>query len=320
MRSSLPLARRPTPLERLARLSEHLGVQVDVKRDDLTGVELTGNKVRKLEVILAEALQARADVVITCGGVQSNHCRATAAAARKVGLHPVLLLRGERSESPDSNLLLDQVFGAELHFCTPDEYRSQRGRIMADLAAGFAAAGRRAFVIPEGGSNGAGAWAYARAAEELAQQTTGPYDAVFAPVGSGGTLAGLALGPDIGPIWGVAVCDDRAYFSARVKAIAKEAEAYGLGPLPPEGEKWRVVEGYQGAGYGIADAQVWNTVSAVARWEGLLLDPVYTGKAMCALFAEAKAGRIRGKVLFWHTGGAFGLFGRGAEFLQLGGQ
>jgi D-cysteine desulfhydrase len=309
----LALAQLPTPIEHLPRWSERLGVDVYVKRDDLTGFELSGNKVRKLELLLAEARHRGAEVVLTCGGLQSNHCRATAAACRRLGLHPVLLLRGDPSEEPDSNLLLARLYGSEVHGCTADEYRNERTERLEALADSWRRRGREAFVIPEGGSNGLGAIAYARAAQELVDQGAPRFDHVVVAVGSGGTLAGLALGPDIGPLRGVAVCDDRAWFVERVRSIAEEARELGWGPLPPEGERWEIVEGYQGSGYAIADASVWDTIATVARLEGLLLDPVYTGKAMHALACEARAGRWKGRILFWHTGGGFGLFGRGVE-------
>lgn len=315
---SVPLARLPTPLERLDRASAAFGVELWCKRDDLTGVGLTGNKVRKLEWLLGDAVARGADTVITTGGIQSNHARATAVACRRLGLRPVLLLRGAPPATPESNLLLDALLGAEVHWCTPEVYRAARNERMAELADQVRAAGGRPYVVPEGGSNGLGALGYAAAAAELADQMravgVSGFDGVVCAVGSGGTLAGLALGPDVGRIHGVAVCDDRATFAARVHAIG--AEAHALDPnarLGAQGERWDVVEGYQGPAYAVATPDVWRTIARVAQLEGVLLDPVYTGKAMHALATEAGAGRWRGRWLFWHTGGVFGLFGRGAE-------
>ncbi|MEZ4242111.1 MAG: pyridoxal-phosphate dependent enzyme, partial [Myxococcota bacterium] len=156
----LRLARAPTPLERLERLSAETGLDLWVKRDDLTGLGLSGNKVRKLEFLLADAVRGGADTVITTGGVQSNHARATAVACRRLGLRPVLLLRGEPPAVPDANLLLDQLLGAELHWCTPDEYRTSRNQRMDALAEAARARGERPYVVPEGGSNGLGALGY----------------------------------------------------------------------------------------------------------------------------------------------------------------
>lgn len=299
----LDLARLPTPVQYLERFSSWLGAEVYVKRDDLTGLGLSGNKVRKLEWLLADARARGATAVITCGGIQSNHCRATAVAARMLGLQPVLLLRGERDGPPDGNLLLDDLLGAEVHLCDASTYRDRRDEVMADLARG-----RDAYVIPEGGSNGLGALGYVHAAREVAPH--GPFDVVVCAVGSGGTLAGLALGLDIGPVRGVAVCDDAATFTTRVQAIAAEVPH---ATLEAPGGRWQVIEGYQGPAYGVAEPPVWDTIRTVARLEGLLLDPVYTGKAMHGLVEEVRAGRWGGRVLFWHTGGAFGLFGRGRE-------
>lgn len=308
----LSLARLETPVERLPRLSRELGVDLWIKRDDLTGSGLSGNKVRKLDYLLGEAKDQGCDLVLTTGGIQSNHARATAIAARQLGMEPVLLLRGEAPAVAESNLLLDQLVGAAIHWCSPEEYRTRRNERLAELAAGFRALGRRPYVIPEGGSNGLGSMAYVQAAQEVVPH--GPFDAVFVAVGSGGTLAGLALGPHIGPLVGVAVCDDVAYFEARVRAIAAEALAHGAAPLPEPGERtWRVIDRYKGPAYGVSDDATWTDIAWAARTEGLILDPTYSGKAFHALAAMARTGKISGKVLFWHTGGIYGLFGRGAE-------
>jgi D-cysteine desulfhydrase len=307
----ISLSRCPTPLHRLSRLSEELGADIWVKRDDLTGFELSGNKVRKLEYLLADALAVEADTVLTTGGLQSNHARATAFAARQLGLEPCLLLRGEQPAAPDSNLLLARLAGAVIRTCSAEDYRERRDALLESWAQELRSQGRRFYVIPEGGSNGLGALGFIHAARELMAQADGPFDRVVVPVGSGGTLAGLAMAGLPGEICGVAVCDDAPYFEAQVRRIAAEGGALGAGPLRAGG--WSVLEGYQGPGYAIAGPEVWETIAWVARAEGLILDPVYTGKAMHALTSEVRAGRWSGRTLFWHTGGAFGVFGRGAE-------
>jgi D-cysteine desulfhydrase len=308
----LELARLPTPLVRLARLSADLGVDLWCKRDDLTGSALSGNKVRKLEWLLGAARAAGADTVLTTGGIQSNHARATAIAARQIGMRPILLLRGTDPGVPESNLLLDRLVGAEIHWCTADAYR-RRDDLLAELAERVRGDGGRPYVIPEGGSNGLGALGYVTAAEELAEQDARGFDGMVCAVGSGGTLAGLAMGPDRGPVHGVAVVDDRATFAPRVERIARDAEQHGAPPLGREGDRWSVVDGYQGPAYAVATPEIWDTITWAARTEGLVLDPVYTGKAMHALRCEVRAGRWGGRILFWHTGGTFGLFGRGSE-------
>ena len=303
----MKLARLPTPLEPMPRFSAWLGADVWVKRDDLTGLELSGNKVRKLERLLADALAQGADTIITCGGLQSNHCRATAAACRRLGLRPVLLLRGDVDSAPASNHLLDVLYGADLHACTPAEYNLQRDAILAVLGGWHEGHGHRPYIIPEGGSNAIGSLAYTHAMDELGDET---FDGVYVAVGSGGTLAGMVMGRDVGPVNGIAVCDDVSYFEAKVGEIAAEAGR-------PVHDRWHVIDAYKGPGYGVADEATWEAIRVVARTEGLLLDPVYTGKAMAALIGEVRAGRAGGRLLFWHTGGAFGLFDRGPEIAAL---
>lgn len=297
----LSLARLPTPLEPAPRLSAWIGTEVWVKRDDLTGLGLSGNKVRKLEFLLAEAVAQGADGVATCGGLQSNHCRATAVAARRLGLEPVLLLRGSPNEAPDGNLLLDRLLNAEVHFCTPEQYRDQRTAMLEALRDAWAEQGRRLYLIPEGGSNALGCEGYIAAAAEVPA-----FDHHVVAVGSGGTLAGLVLGPIEGEVVGVAVCDSAAFFTDKVHALATELRR------SPSGS-WRVTEDYIGEGYGLAHAPVWEAIRQAAALEGLFLDPAYTGKALWGLREEVAAGRIGGRVCFWHTGGSFGLFGRGGE-------
>lgn len=303
----------PTPLQFLPRLSEALGAEIWVKRDDLTGLGLSGNKVRKLSYLLREAQSVGADVVLTTGGLQSNHCRATAVAARQLGMEPALLLRGSAPAVAESNLLLDRLLGAEVRTCTADDYRNRRDELLRAWADEFSAAGRVPYVVPEGGSNALGLLGYAEAAQEVRTQAGRAFDHHVVAVGSGGTLAGLAVGGLDGQIHGVAVCDDRATFEARVVDMASGARPWLARGLAPHGDGWEVTEGYQGPAYAVATEETWQAIRTTARCEGLLLDPVYTGKAMEAVFSEVRAGRWGGRILFWHTGGAFGLFGRGAE-------
>jgi len=314
----LSLARLNTPLQPLRRASERLGVEVWIKRDDLTGFGVSGNKVRKLEFLMAEALAQGADTIITCGGVQSNHCRATAVAARQLGLEPVLLLRsaGAPPAAPESNLLLDTLLGARVHWTDMDGWRDRDAR-MAALADALTAEGRRPYIIPEGGSNAVGSLGYVRAGRELAAQELEEgvrFDTIIHATGSGGTLAGLALAGLDARVLGVCVCDDPAYFRGRVEAIARDAAAYGF-TLPPAGERWDALGGYQGRGYALSRPEEIRALAQFARDEGIFLDPVYTGKAWFALsdtLARDPSAFGR-RVLFWHTGGAFGLFGRGEE-------
>ena len=318
MLQPLSLARLPTPLQPLPRLSAALGVELWVKRDDLTGMALSGNKVRKLDYLLAEARAQGATAVITCGGIQSNHCRATAVACRQLGLRPVLLLRGappDDATGPDGNLLIDVLLGAQLHWTDAAGYAERDAR-MAALAEQLRAAGEVPYIIPEGGSNAAGALGFVRAGQELAVQMTAEglrFDAVVCAVGSGGTLAGLAMSGAPTGFLGVAVCDDRAYFRQRVQDIADEAQdRFGL-RLRLTG--WDVLEGFQGRGYALSRPEELRDLAWMAQEEGILLDPVDTGKAWHAMATLLRADRaaLGARVLLWHTGGLLGTFGRGAE-------
>lgn len=319
----LPLARLPTPLERLERLGADLGLELWVKRDDLTGTDLTGNKVRKLGFLAAEALERGCDTLVTCGAVGSNHARATAIVAARLGLRSHLLLRGEDQDPPAGNLLLDRFVGADVTFFAPSEW-PRRDLKMGALAETLRRQGRKPYVIPEGGSNALGSMGYVLAVKELLDQASDVGLAVGHVVhatGSAGTTAGLALGcavwgrPDI-DVAGVAVCDDRATFDRRVAEILDQAVGLWIvSPEVRERARWRIVEGHQGMGYAQTTPAEMDALARVARREGLLLDPVYTGKAYLGLEAEARAGRLGGPgaTVFLHTGGLFGLFGFGRE-------
>ena len=319
----IDLARTPTPLEALSRLSEKFGVEMYVKRDDLTGADLTGNKVRKLEFLLADALANGADTVITCGAAQSNHARATAIAAAKLGLRARLLLRTRDPANPPSlegNILLDRLVGAEIIWLTFEEY-GRRTEILAREAGLVEQLGRTPYVIPEGGSNGLGAWGYVRVVEELAQEletfpggTDKPTTIIHA-TGSGGTTAGLVLGVLLvglnARIVGVNVCNDREYFIQVVGDICETTIAtHQLGLPFSRQSDIEIVDGYVGRGYGKSSPQELSFIADVARTEGLLLDPVYTGKAFFAMAEELKRNsRTFGeRIVFVHTGGIFGLF------------
>lgn len=313
----LHLARLPTPLEPLPRLSRLLGVDLRVKRDDLTGSHLSGNKVRKLDYLLADAQREGATHVITCGGLQSNHCRATALAATSLGMTPVLLLRtptGRRDllPSPTGNYLLDRLTGAEVHPTHAGGYAARDG-IMADLAADVGDRGGVAYVVPEGGSNALGALGYVDAAAELlAQCEDAVPDTVVVATGSGGTLAGLALGLAASGVHtralGVAVCDDRATFRAIVDRIAADAHSrFGTPVL--DAERYDVIEGFAGRGYGLATPEELTFLRDTARADGLVLDPVYTNKAFRALVTllSRPDHGLGQRIVFIHTGGLMGL-------------
>jgi D-cysteine desulfhydrase len=322
----LSLAHLPTPVHRLDALSHELDRELYVKRDDLTGSHLSGNKIRKLEYLLADAVACKATHVITCGGLQSNHCRATALAAASLGMKPELLLRtpnGRRDELPspsEGNVLLDRLSGATIHLCDPEGYRDSKAALMRDIAQEIAAAGGRPFVVPEGGSNALGSLGYVHAARELVEQLgRNEPTTVWVPVGSGGTLAGLALGfKALGVPYravGVPVCDDTQTFQAIVQRISAAAsEAYDLPRL--DIDDYDLIEGFQGRGYGLTTAPELAVLRDALHRDGLVLDHVYTGKAYGALLSMARQSdqRLGKRTVFIHTGGIFGL---GAAAAQL---
>ncbi|MBB3046279.1 D-cysteine desulfhydrase [Litorivivens lipolytica] len=314
----LALAQLPTPLQPLNRLSEWLGggTRIWVKRDDLTGSVLSGNKVRKLEFTLAQAMEEGCDTIITCGGVQSNHCRATALLCAQLGLRCHLVLRGTEPEVADGNLLLDQLAGASIEFHPARHYQQNLDSLLESARQRSSDSGHPAFIIPTGASDGIGVWGYLLAARELQNDFErlgiAPEHIVCA-TGSGGTQAGLTLGAHLlglkSQVWGVNVCDDEAWFLNKVNQDVSDWSQRYQPDFDPARLNTRVIDGYVGAGYAIADAAIFETISLLARMEGLVLDPVYTGKAFHGMIAEHRAGRLQGKhIVFVHTGGTFGLF------------
>ena len=310
------LARLPTPLEPSRVVGARLGVPLWWKRDDLTGAELSGNKVRKLEFLLADAEAAGADTVITCGGEQSNHCRATALAAARRGLRCVLLLRVPDPAAPppiEANSLLGRLAGAEIRYLSVEQYRrrDEAFRAVTDELRGH---GRRPYVIPEGGSNAVGAWGYVHAVAELHAQLGGAAATLVYAAGSGGTGAGIELGIrragwSKARALGFAVCDDRPTFQAQIASIAAEASRrYQLG-IEIDQASIEIIDKYIGPGYAQTTPEMLATIVDVARAEGVVLDPVYTGKAFFGLMHELAHGSdpFVGEVVFIHTGGIYGL-------------
>lgn len=322
MRDRLALAHLPTPLWRSDALDASLGTQVWVKRDDMTGGAEAGNKIRKLEYLMADALAARATVVLTCGGLQSNHARATALVAARLGLRSCLFLRTPTPSvptPPTGNLLIDRLVGAEIRLITPEEYK-RRMAVMERAAEELSARGERPYVIPEGGSNALGSLGYAEAMREIrAQLDLGlgggpePFDAVAFACGSGGTAAGVVLGAaewNVAPeVHAMAVCDDTSYFEGVVGRILIDAER--LAPELDRPARLTVHDRWKGPAYAVASDEQRRFIVEVARRSGLVLDPVYTGKALFALSQLEPKPR---RVLFLHTGGLPGLLAQADAF------
>jgi D-cysteine desulfhydrase len=321
----LRLAHLPTPLFRHDALDRLIGGEVWVKRDDMTGGAEAGNKIRKLEYLLADAQRRQARVVITCGGVQSNHARATAILARRLGMRPVLLLRTHDGRAPAckvGNLLLDALVGSELRFITPAQYQS-RDALMHEAAQQLQRQGETAYVIPEGGSNGLGALGYVDAMAEVRAQLDagdagGPsaFDAVVHACGSGGTAAGVCIGARLHGVAqhaiAMAVCDDVAYFEQRIAQIIAEATHVLQASVPSAAPC--VLDRWKGPAYAVPTEEQARFIVTVARETGLIMDPVYTGKA---LFALAQLTPKPRRTLFVHTGGLAGLLADPGPFETL---
>ena len=306
----LNLAHLPTPIEYLQHVSARLGgPRILVKRDDQTGLAFGGNKTRKLEFLLADARAQGAKTLITAGAVQSNHCRQTAAAAAAYGLDCILVLAGEPPKQPSGNFLLDQLLGAEIIWGKWET----RHRDLQDAFEHAQEAGRRPYLVPYGGSNAIGAAAYAAAIREMLEQNTTPDWIVFAS-SSGGTQAGLVAGAALygfdGKILGISIDEPENVLKERVAALASDVAAHLGSEVTFSPEEILVNAAYAAPGYGVLTDRERRAIRLFAQTEGLLLDPVYTGRAAAGLLDLIHQGFFGSNdtVLFWHTGGTPGLF------------
>ncbi len=316
----ISLANTPTPIEPLERLSESLGCKLWVKRDDLTGSATSGNKVRKLEFTLARAREQGANVIITCGGIQSNHCRATAILGARLVFKVHLLLRGEEPARHEGNLFLDHLSGAEISYFSPRYYNARQDFIVSEIMEEYQSKGMNPYFIPTGASDGTGIWGYISAAKEIAEQTEVQFEHIVTATGSGGTQAGLTVGASMfmpeTQITGIAVCDDETYFQNKVRddiQLWKDLydETFDLDSL-----NIKVSDKYIGPGYAKANTEIFECIELVTRPEGLVLDPVYTGKAFFGMLSEIEAGNLPGNnILVVHTGGIFGLLAQTHEYM-----
>lgn len=320
------VAHLPTPIEPLDNLSAELGgPRIWIKRDDCTGLATGGNKTRKLEFLVADALAQDADTLITIGATQSNHVRQTAAIAGKFGLRCHILLENRaQSNDPDfnenGNVLLNRLYGAEI---TVHERGSDMKALASALADRLRGEGRTPYIIPVGGSNPVGVLGYIDAAIEADAQFKAlgvTIDQAIHATGSCGTQAGLVLGYEsLGgsvPVLGICVSQPKDVQEANVLALVRESEAYlGLGEVAGAAAV-HANSDYVGEGYGIPTPGMVEAVKLLARSEAILLDPVYSGKAMAGLIDLVRKGAFADarNILFWHTGGSAALFGYGAAF------
>lgn len=312
----ISLAQIPTPIEPLARLSAEWNVDVRVKRDDLTGTELSGNKIRKLEYLLQDALDQNCDTVITCGAVTSNHARSTALAAKKTGLDCHLILAGNKPEYPDGNVLLDLLAGARIRYISRQEYSTNLEHHLDTLSIELKNQNKTPYIIPTGGSNAVGLWGYISAINEIkiqCEQSDWKPDYLVCAVGSGGTYSGVVLGNHLHKFntkcLGVLVCGSIHSFQQKILAdITECCSNYNLN-ASIQADDMPMVQDYIAGGYAQTNSAQLQFLRHICQSEGLVLDPVYTNKAFYGISEEICKGNIpRGsKILFIHTGGIFGL-------------
>jgi D-cysteine desulfhydrase len=311
----IELALSPTPIMKLERVSRRLGVELYLKRDDLTGLLESGNKVRKLEFLVGDALDQGADTLITVGTLQSNCCRAVSAVAARLGLKAVVAVKGERPAAYDGNLLLNRMLGAEVRYLTDEEFASYPITLEA-IAEDVRRHGGRPYIIPESGSNETGALGYLECAVELAEQIghgAPRFDTIAITAFSGGSQAGLLMGKQLAGLPSEIVGVPIAFSADHVRAyiaetIGKAVRRYGFALDVPK--TIHLLDGYQGTGRaGVADAEL-SLLIRMAREEGVMLDPVYTAKAFGGLLdtLQRDPQALGQRVCFIHTGGIFSLF------------
>lgn len=307
----LHFAHLPTRVEELPRLTGFIGgPRVLIKRDDQTGLAFGGNKTRKLEFLVAEAQTQGAQMLISAGAIQSNHCRQTAAAAARFGFECTLVLTGDLPRQPSANLLLDEMFGAEIVNVTE---RADRDRILQETFDEAVATGRKPYLVPYGGSSPVGALGYAFALEELVRQDVQADWIVFG-TSSGGTHAGLTLGKRVfgfeGNVLGISIDESEDWLKSRVSALASDASELLGERIEFTPADVMATDAYCQAGYGVLTDAEREAVKLFARYEGLLLDPVYTGRAAAGMIDLIRKGFFKSDdtVLFWHTGGQPALF------------
>ncbi|MDD4961750.1 MAG: D-cysteine desulfhydrase family protein [Candidatus Marinimicrobia bacterium] len=320
----ITLAQLPTPLHELPAFAGKLGYtgNIYMKRDDLSGLAAGGNKSRKLEYIMADVLRQDADTVITCGGLQSNHCLQTAAAAKKLGLDCHLVLSGEKPGNINGNLFLDMLTGVRIDF-VPRPEREYRMEALADV---LRKEGKKPYIIPVGGSNALGAVGYVMAMSEILRQfelMRIDCDRIVIAASSGGTLAGLVLGAAIGgykgKITGISIdrrSQGRDAFPPKLAELANRCAELLEVEIRLKAEDFELEYGYLGAGYGVVGENERHAVRMLAESEGLFVGPVYTGRALGALIDCIKKGKWRKETIcFWHTGDMAALFDYSAELL-----
>lgn len=319
----LQLASLPTPIEKLSKLSQKVNKEIFIKRDDLTDIIASGNKIRKLEYSIKEAIDSNCDVLITCGGMQSNHCRATAALAAKLGLKCVLLLRKEIGDnSINGNAFLNYVLGADVIIKEYKDFQKNKNQYLNDLKKEYEDKGFHPYIIPMGASNGIGTLGYIDAYKEIIDyenENNITFDTIVCALGSGGTYTGLYIGNEIfdkkKDIVGINVCDNKEYFQKEIHRIILETLPL-INKKSIDESHIHIIDGYVGNGYAQSREIERKEIIKLAQLEGIILDPVYTGKTYFGLINELNKGTFdkAKNILFIHTGGIYGLLAKADEF------
>jgi len=313
----ISLANIPTPLQTLS----FGGCKFLIKRDDFTGLELSGNKVRKLEYLLYQAKKEKADYIFTCGGDQSNHSRATAVAATSLGFKVKLFLWGKDSQNAEGNLFIDKFINSEIRYLTKKEYSDYSG-IMAEEKKSFERNGKKVFIIPEGGSSELGIWGYINFISEIKNQLNiNKVKGILTASGSGGTSAGLLIGTALNKIrtkiFAVNVLYPKNIIKEKILNLAYSCiEKYRLDCTFSEGQL-EILDGYSEEGYKHITNQKIELLKSFAASSGIILDPAYTGKAFYAYQEHFLQNKLKTDVLFIHTGGLFGVFNKRKQYLSV---
>jgi D-cysteine desulfhydrase len=317
--NKIELCNKPTRIEKLEETSKKYNKNIFLKREDETGTETSGNKIRKLEFCLKEALEQGATHILTCGGLESNHARSTVAACRKIGFNPLLFFRAGEIPSPSGNHFLDNVFGAEINYIDVDTFNSGIDEIMKEKVASLFEKGIKGYIVPMGASYGIGNFGYYDVMKEIMDQektSNITFDTIVTTLGSGGTYAGLMMANKIHSfnktIVGIPICDTKEIFEEKVLNILEESNGYLENPMNYSRSDLKITRDFAGLGYALNTEEELQFIKDFARGEGVLLDPTYTGKAfrgMTKLFEENFFENSK-NILFIHTGGVYGLFSK----------
>ncbi len=312
----IDLAFTPTPVQKL----KFMGKEFLIKRDDLTGIELCGNKVRKLEYLIYQAKKEKADFVFTDGGEQSNHARATVIASAMNGIKSRIFLWGKESKSPQGNLFLDRLFGADIKYLNKKDFLRVND-IMFEERKKLVKKGKSVYVIPEGGSTTLGIWGYVTFVDELKKQIPiKKLEGIVLAAGSGGTAAGLLVGAALNKlnlkVYAVNVLYDKKTITKKIQRLAEGCILDYKLPCKINHDNLVILDGYSSEGYKHINNDKLSLIKKFAQTTGILLDPAYTGKAFTAYNEQFLSKNKGKKVLFLHTGGLFGVFGKRENYLK----